>query len=744
MVNQNGDAMTSDQLCDTKSLSDTDGTAVSPSSQGRARAIVGEMTLDEKLSRVISYFPMISPLAAQFDMPLCSGFTPGISRLGLPNLRITDASLGVANILNARPDDHATALPSSLATGASFDPEIAFAGGAMIGSEARAKCFNVMLTGGVNLTRDPWAGRNFEYISEDALLTGCLGGASVAGVQSNRIAATLKHLALNSQETGRMIVDARMDMVDLRESDLLAFEIALEIGRPASVMTAYNKVNGEYAGEHALLINDILKGEWNYPGWVMSDWGGVHSTEKAALAGLDQESGLELDEKLNGAIYFTDRLRDAVEHGRVPEQRLDDMATRIVGAIIEVGALDTPLADEPQPVDEAANEAVAQRVAECGTVLLRNEGALLPLVGDISSIAVIGGKADIGVLSGGGSSQVRSNGGVAYERVLESSDASWFCRETYHNSSPLKALRERFPRADIQFSDGSDPGAAAALALQSDVAIVFAVKWQTEALDALTLALPDGQDALIEAVAAANARTVVVLETGGPVLMPWLDRVPAVLEAWFPGQRGGEAIARILAGDVNPSGRLPITFPASEAQAPRPEPAGLAELRARDAARDAGDSGARIAPFSVDYIEGANSGYRWYEINGLRPLFPFGFGLSYTRFEFGNIEVEHAGEVPRVSLDISNLGERTGADVPQIYVRSTDRLGRSSWRLAGFARVEVEAGATRRVTIDLERRAYCNWDPKSRAWRRPETSLELAAGRSATDFVILGELAPPS
>lgn len=735
--------MKSEQLCDTRDQSEPGSTAAPLSSGDRARTIVAEMTRDEKLSRVISYFPLISPLAAQYNMPMCSGFTPGIARLGLPDLRITDASLGVANVLNARVDDHATALPSSLATGASFDPDIAFAGGAMIGSEARAKRFNVMLAGGINLTRDPWAGRNFEYISEDALLTGRLGGASVAGVQSNRIAATVKHLALNSQETGRMIVDARIDMVDLRESDLLAFEIALEIGRPASVMTGYNKVNGDYAGEHALLITEILKGDWKFPGWVMSDWGAVHSTEKAALAGLDQESGLELDEKLNGAIFFTDRLREAVEAGSVPEKRLDDMATRIVGAMIEVGAIDTPLADERLPIDEKANEAVAQRVAECGAVLLRNEDALLPLAADIASIAVIGGKADIGVPSGGGSSQVRSNGGVTYERVLEPSDASWFCRETYHSSSPLRALRARWPGADIRFVDGSDHDAAAALAGACDVAIVFAVQWQTEAIDAVTLALPDNQDALIETVAAANARTIVVLETGGPVLMPWLEQVPAVLEAWFPGQRGGEAIARLLAGDVNPSGRLPITFPASNGQAPRPEPGGLAELRARDAARDAGDRSARIAPFAVDYEEGANTGYRWYELAGHRPLFPFGFGLSYTRFELGGLEIDHGSEAPQVSLDVTNVGDRLGADVPQVYVRSADRLGRMTWRLAGFARVEVEPGATRRITVGLEPRVYSNWDPVARCWRSPATALELAVGRSSADLLLFGELVPP-
>lgn len=732
--------MSSDQSC---------GVSDDACADERARALVSAMTLEEKLSLVISYFPLVSPRAGELNMTPSSGFTQGVARLGIPDLRINDASLGVANVLNARTDDTATALPSSLATGASFDPEIAHAGGAMIGSEARAKRFNVMLAGGINLTRDPWAGRNFEYLGEDPLHTGRLGGASIAGVQSNQIASTIKHFALNPQETGRMIMDARIDPVDLRESDLLAFEIALEIGKPAAVMTGYNKVNGDYAGENAVLINEILKGDWQFPGWVMSDWGAVHSTEKAALAGLDQESGIELDARLNGAIFFTDRLKDAVAAGRVPEARIDDMATRILRSMIAVGAFDAPLPDEPQPLPEEANAAVAQRVAETGAVLLRNEDNLLPLPEDLKTIAVIGGKADIGVPSGGGSSQVRSIGGVPFERALESGDASWFCRETYHASSPLEALRARLPAAQIRFDDGSDPSAAASLARASDVAIVFATQWHTEAMDALTLALPDGQDALIEAVAAANPRTIVVLETGGPVLMPWLENVPAVLEAWYPGQRGGEAIARLLLGDVSPSGRLPITFPASEDQAPRAEPGGLAELRARDAARAAadnegvvapGDGGARIAPFAVDYMEGANVGYRWYEIMGRQPLFPFGFGLSYTQFEYVGLAVETNGGVPRVSIDINNVGARAGADVPQVYVRAADRNGRESWRLAGFARVEIDAAETRRVTIDLDSRTFSSWDQKSKQWRRPSRALQIAVGRSATDLVLRGEL----
>lgn len=720
---------------------DNGGRATSGEARIAAEALVSSMTLDEKLSFVISYFPLISPRAAELGMIPSSGFTPGLTRLGIPPLTITDASLGVANTLNARVDDTATALPAALATGASFDPEIARAGGAMIGSEAYSKGFNVMLAGGINLTRDPWCGRNFEYIGEDPLLSGRLGGAAVAGIQSNHIAATVKHYVLNSQETGRMIVDARIDPVDLRESDLLAFEIAIEDGKPASVMTGYNRINGDYAGEHAVLINDILKGDWNYPGWVMSDWGAVHSTEKSVLAGLDQESGIELDSVLNGAIFFTDRLKDAVSEGRVPEVRLDDMVARILGAMIGVGAFDVPVPATPQPLPVAANGAVAQRVAEAGSVLLRNEGHILPLSGDVASIAVIGGNADVGVPSGGGSSQVRSIGGAPIERSLDSGDGAWFCRETYHASSPLGALRERLPAADIRFDNGADAQAAAALASECDVAIIFATQWQTEAVDALTLALPDEQDALIEAVATANSKTIIVLETGGPVLMPWLERVPAILEAWYPGQRGGEAIARLLLGDVNPSGRLPITFPATDDQAPRPQPAGLEELRARDAAVAAGDKSARIAPFEAEYVEGANVGYRWFEQAGRPPLFPFGFGLSYTSFEHANLAIE-PGDRPQVLLDVANTGSCSGADVPQIYVRAADRNGVETWRLAGFARVELAPGECRRVAIDLEPRAYGNWDDVAGKWRRASASLPLAVGRSATDFTLRGSLPP--
>lgn len=701
----------------------------------RAESIVAQMSREEKLSLVVSRFPMLAPDAAEQGMIHCSGITPGVPRLGIPTLMITDASLGVANILDGRPGDTATALPASLATGASFDPDIAYEGGAMIAGEARAKTFNVLLGGGINLTRDPWAGRNFEYIGEDPLLTGILGGAAVAGTQSRHVASTLKHYILNSQETGRMVVEALLNEAALRESDLLAFEIAIERGNPASIMSAYNRVNGHYASEHATLVVDLLKGEWGFPGWVMSDWGAVHSTEKAVLAGLDQESGMELDKALNGEIFFTDKLADALEAGRVPESRLDDMVARILVGMICSGVLDDPAPLEPRPIDAAANAEVAQRVAELGMVLLRNEGNVLPLAHDLRRVAVIGGHADLGVMSGGGSTQVRSHGGVPLELPLATGDSAWFCRMTYHASPPLDAIRAMVPDAQVTFTDGKDLDAARAEAASADVAIVFATQWRTEGTDLETLALPDGQDALIEAVAASNPRTVVVLQSGGAVLMPWLERVPAIVAAWYPGQRGGAAIARLLFGEVNPSGRLPLTFPASDNQAPRPVPPGLAQMRARDVAKAAGAKDARIAPFSVTYSEGANAGYRWYECRGETPLFHFGHGLSYTRFHHERLEV-HAAPRPRVMVTLTNIGDRAGADLVQIYVRAADALGTATWRLAGFRRVELAAGASQLVEIELEPRTFARWDAVRDRWVVDPCPYPIALGRSAGDLIL--------
>ncbi|WP_260928126.1 beta-glucosidase family protein [Novosphingobium sp. 9] len=703
------------------------------------------MSQDEKLQMVRTWFP---PLAkgkpgAPDDLIPSAGEMVGIPRLGIPTLRESDASLGVANQVNQRPGDTATALPSSLATAASFNPQVAEEGGAMIGAEARAKRFNVLLAGGVNLTRDPWGGRDFEYLGEDPVLAGTLVGAQIRGVQSNHIVSTIKHFALNAQETGRMVYDARIGQAALHESDLLAFEIGIETGHPASVMCAYNKINGDHACENHELLTNVLRSDWRYKGWVMSDWGAVHSTAKAANAGLDQDSGAELDD----GDWFRDKLRAALAAGTVPQARLDAMVRHILTGVIASGLYDDPSPSTVQPIDTDAHARVAQKAEEQGIVLLRNEGALLPAATTARRIVLIGGHADVGVLSGGGSSQVRSTGGVPVEIPLKSGPASSFARITWHNSSPLRAIRALAPQADVSYVDGSDPQAAARAAKGADLVLVFATQWRTEAEDVTSLSLPDHQDALIETVAAANPHTAVVLETGGPVLMPWLGKVPAVLAAWYPGQRGAEAIANVIFGKVNPSGRLPITFPASADQAPRPAPVGLAQVAEHDAASNAGSSGGTTAlAIAVDYPEGADVGYRWYEKKALKPLFPFGFGLSYTQFRYAGLSVK-AGRTISASFDVTNTGSRAGAVVPQLYVSLPTAKGqgtRSPARLAGFARIELAPGETRHVTLQAEPRILASWDTTRRQWSRAAGAYQVSVNRAADDPVLTDKATLPA
>ncbi|MGY4397159.1 beta-glucosidase [Sphingomonas sp. UYAg733] len=711
--------------------------ATHPDARARASVIVARMTLDEKIILVHGLFPPRAAGKTKNELIPSAGHIDGIPRLGVPLVRESDASLGVANQVEQRKGDTATALPSSLATAASFDPAIARAGGVMIGSEARAKRFNVLLAGGVNLTRDPWNGRNFEYLGEDPLLAGELAGAHIAGVQSNRIVSTIKHFAINAQETGRMVADARIDEKSLRESDLLAFQIAIEKGRPGSVMCSYNKVVGDWACENKHLLNDVLKRDWSYRGWVMSDWGGVHSTAKAANAGLDQQSGQELD----SAIYFGAPLKAAVEGGQVPMARLNDMVVRYLTGLIETGAYDAPMPAKALAIPYARNAQVAQRAAEAGIVLLKNQRGVLPLTRTAKRVVLIGGHADVGVLSGGGSSQVRSVGGAPIEIPLTSGAAASFARVTYHASSPLRAIRAAMPQAKVSYIDGRDVAAAAAAAHNADIAIVFATQWTTEAQDVPNLSLPDGQDALIAAVASAQPNTVAVLETGGPVVMPWLERVPAVIQAWYPGQRGGEAIANILTGKVNPSGRLPITFPVSPSQAPRPAPVGLDTLTSLEAQAAANPSNAgsyELKSFPISYIEGADVGYRWYEKKAQRPLFAFGHGLSYTSFAYRNLTVT-GGKTLSISFEVVNTGRRGGADVPQIYVARANASGGpdTPMRLAAFTRVTLKPGESRRITLQAEPRILADYDTSLPGWRIAGGRYRVALGRDATDRTML-------
>ena len=675
----------------------------------RAEQLVKAMTLDEKIQTVFGYFSTdfeskkhVAPKEGRKDS---AGFIPGIERLGLPPQWQADAGVGVATQAASKKPYQRTSLPSGLATTATWNPELAFAGGAMIGSEARKTGFNIMLAGGVNLLREPRNGRNFEYGGEDPLLAGVMVGEQIRGVQSNHMVSTLKHFAFNDQETNRNNINVKIDDTAGRMSDLLALQIAMERGDPGSVMCAYNRVNGSYACESDYLLNQVLKQDWGFKGYVMSDWGATHSTVPAAMHGLDQQSGHPFDK----SAYFNEALKEAVVNGHVPQARLDDMVKRITRAMFANGLIEhpvvTPTTDDAG-IDFAANGKISQADAEEAIVLLKNTNDLLPLGANVRTIAIIGGHANVGVLSGGGSAQVYP---IGLSPVANEGPAFFPGPMVYHRSSPLQELSTR-TGARIVYNDGKDAAAAAKLAASSDVAIVFGNQWMAEAIDAPDLNLPNKQDALISAVAKANAKTIVVLQTGGPVVMPWLNNVGAVVEAWYPGTSGGAAIARVLTGEVNPSGRLPATFPASVAQLPRPVLDGDAVTKDENI----------IEKITTDYnIEGAAVGYKWFDLKGHKPLFPFGYGLSYTSFAFADLSANKSpdGAGIDVSFSVQNTGKRDGKAVGQVYVSPAAGGWEAPKRLGGWDKVAVKAGASGKAKVKIDPRLLAMYDSASKTWK---------------------------
>jgi beta-glucosidase len=679
------------------------------SPQARARAVELQMTDDERFSLLhgVMALPMDNPKGPPLDLGTLpgAGYFPGIPRLGIPALHETDAGLGITNPMGVRPGDTATALPCGLALGASFDLQLARREGELLGREARAKGFNVLLGGGMNLIRDPRNGRNFEYLSEDPLLSGVLAAQQVSGTQAQRVISTVKHYALNANETNRTTLDAVIDAQALRESDLLAFQIAIERGRPGAVMCAYNKVNGTYSCGNHYLQNELLKQAWRYPGWVMSDWGAVRSADYANQ-GLDQESGSQLDLQ----PWFDASLRSEVAAGRVSRQRLSDMIRRVLTSIYAVG-LDQPTSD---PVNTASDNAVALEAAREGVVLLKNDG-ILPLSHSVKSIALIGGHANLGVLAGGGSSQVTPPGGYAATNPLGGEgEMSAFRVERYSGSSPLAELTSRLSGVSVMYDPGIYPASGAALAKRADLAIVFVTKFELEGYDSPDLSLPAGQDALIDAVAAANSNTIVVLETGNPVAMPWKSSVKAILAAWYPGQAGGRAIAEILTGAVNPSGRLPVSFPIGVRDLPRPELPGFGTPEG--------------TPTTVHYSEGADVGYRWFAKSGHVPSYSFGYGLSYTLFSYSGLRVT-GGRTVTATFVVRNDGHSAGVDVPQLYL--TARGQSKTLRLVGFERVSLEPGESRKVQLVVDPRLLASFDTGHSQWRIDDGDYVVTLAQSA-------------
>ena len=684
------------------------------SPEARARAAVEAMTLDEKLRLIFGYSDQAVTEVSKVPDDIVSqelkayvqtravkgsaGFVPGVPRLGIPDQWQTDASMGVRNSLIP-----STALPSSLATAASFDPAVPRAGGVMIGAETRATGHNTMLSGGVNLAREPRNGRNFEYTGEDPLLAGTMAGSLIDGIQSNKIISTIKHYAVNDAETQRTTLDVTISAEALRQSDLLAFEFAIERGSPGSVMCSYNLINGRWGCENDYLLNTVLKGDWGYKGFVMSDWGAVHSTAPAANNGLDQFTGFCC--VTDNPRFAPPAMKAALQSGTISQTRLDNMVERILWALFAKGAVDNPV--KAGPIDYAAHALVSQKAAEESLVLLKNDGDLLPLRG-VKSVAVIGGNADKGVMAGGGSSDVTPVGGAV---MIDA--------HTFMPSPPLAALKGELPRAKISFDAGSDLASAAALAAASDVAVVFVTQHDSEGYDG-HLELQGNQDALVAAVAKANPKTVVVVESGGAVFMPWASDVPAILEAFYPGIRGGPAIARILTGKVNPSGHLPISFPASLDQLAHPDLPGL------------GLPGE--TPAHITYDEGAAVGYKWYDAKGYKPLWAFGHGLSYTSFALSGLTALPDGKSVKVGFSMRNSGKRAGKGVAQVYVAPTD-WKKAGWeapkRLGAFAKTELKPGKGRQIELNVDPRLLATYEAANNNWHIKAGNYRLMVGQAS-------------
>ena len=695
----------------------------------RAELLLAQMTMDEKITLVHGNGMGFGAAAAPSVSNGGAGYVLSIPRLGIPAIQMADAAVGVTR--GAARGRYSTALPSNVAEASAWDTALACQYGALIGRELRDQGYTMSLGGGVNLAREPRNGRTFEYKGEDPILAGSLAAEEMKCLQAEGIIGDIKHFAANDQETGRNIGNVILNKRVLRETDLLPFEIALKQTEIGGVMCSYNKVNGDWACENQYLLNNFLKQAVGYQGFVVSDWGGTHSTVKSALAGLDMEQP--------GSTYFGEKLREAVEKGEVPSDRLNDMVKRILRAQFAAGQFDNRM---PTRVpDVFGGLEFAARVAQRGTVLLKNDNHLLPLnASHLKSIAIIGSHADAGVLSGGGSAQVDPPGGNAVPPAPPAPGSpppagGMFRGVVWYPSSPVKAISAKAPLAKVQFNDGTDVAAAAAMAKASDVAIVFANQPASEGRDLASLSLPENQDRLVEAVAAANPRTIVVLETGGAVTMPWISSVGAALEAWYPGIRGAEAIADILFGAVNPSGKLVLSFPKTEADLPHAKPFGPAEAASPAPAGGTPAFGRQGSPFDILYSEGLQVGYKWYDAQDKVPLFPFGHGLSFTTYAYSGMHAS-GGQKPQVVFTLKNTGARAGIEIAQVYATLPASAGEPPKRLVAWQPVELQAGESKTVTLAIDPFHLSIFNETSDAWQLVPGDYKVWVGASSRNLLL--------
>src|SRR6202795_2058882 len=678
----------------------------------RAEMVLKELTLDEKINLVHGqgmpgWHNKVFPNAALGNGG--AGFVLGVERLGIPMIQISDAAYGVRS--SADNGRYSTALPSNIASAATWDPQAACEYGALIGRELRAQGYNMTLGGGANITREPRNGRTFEYLGEDPILAGTLVGNRIKCEQAQHVIGDIKHYVVNDQESGRNEVNSVIGKRALQETDMLAFHIGIEIGNPAAVMCSYNAVNGDFACENKYLLTDVLKKAWKFKGFVVSDWGGTHSVVKASAAGLDNEEPED--------IYYGEPLKQAVQDGKVPAAELDEHVRRILRSEFASGIVDFPR--RRGVVDVERGWETSRQVAEQSIVLLKNDKGVLPLDrAKVRSIAIIGTHADDSMISGGGSAQVDPPGFPSFKWK----EHVWF------PTSPMKAIAAKAPGLSVKFASGADPAATAALAKQSDVAIVFVHQWTSEDYDLPNLSLPDNQDAMIDQVASANPRTIVVIESGTAVTMPCIDKVSGVLEAWYAGSKGADAVANILFGDVNPSAKLPMTFPRSEEDLPHPQIATPPPGK-QDIAEDLNMGGAK-ASFSVHYDEGVKVGYKWYDAEKKPVLFPFGHGLSYTTYAYSDLKVEPAKNV-RVSFTVKNTGTREGAEIAEVYAAlpSADEPPK---RLVGWSKVKLAAGESREVTVEIDPQYLSIFNVDRNSWQLVPGDYAFLVGGSSQNL----------
>lgn len=671
----------------------------------RASLLLDELTRDEKIS-LLAGDELMGALGREGTH---TGTSNGIERVGLPTVYFTDGPVGVRQ-------GKATGMPSPMAVAASFDPATAARHAAVVGDEAKHKGNDVVYAPGVNILRTPLNGRTFEYYGEDPYLTSRLAVGWISEVQRHGVIGNVKHFAVNNQEGigfqppgapvgvaligSRLTVNAVVDERTLREIYLPHFEAAVKEARVGTVMCAYNRINGQYGCENQHLLSEILKDEWGFDGFVLTDYGAAKNTAASLNNGLDLDI-------YPGFVYSPLAVQAALAFGQASEAAVDEHVHRILRTLFAYSFFDRPAhVDDTSQIDQAAHNAAAAEVEERGIVLLRNDGRILPLdAGKLGRVAVIGPEADV-LKDGGGSSAI----------------------DEFTATTPLQGIRARVGADRVVHDDGSDAARAADVAHEADVAVVVVGDRMTEGNDKTSLGLNADQldgidrDQLIERVAAAQPNTVVVLQSGGPVLTPWRGEVPGLLEMWYPGQNGGTALARVLFGDADPGGRLPATFPRTADQLPtanNPEAyPGVAE--------------------TAKYSEGVFIGYRHYDRGGLDPAYPFGHGLSYTDFAYGDPVIRPAkpgsGRLATVSVSVTNTGDRAGTAVPQLYLglpAPRESVPQPPQQLKGFQRLELSPGQTKRVDFPLDARALSYWDA---GWRIARGCYQVLVGNSSRDI----------